>query len=569
MKSRLIVLTSLLLLLVCISLSFALDLRTHDEGKVRLLVNSWGVSGAISHSFPTIDPEFGEVTFNCEYPPESGCENLFRAGLWIGALIVEGDEEIARVSTGLEGWSGDEEMMPHDQNLIEERSNVEGAQDYLGNDIYSPLAVSPEEYISTYADTALTDPNGSQLSNPFDGPHIPLGIEVTQKTMAWNEEENEDFIVFEYTVKNIGENILKDIYLGIYNDSDIGGNESPSWICQDDLTGFLPSALVNGNNVELNAGWMADNDGRARDDTTGNNFTNASVQAITNLEPLDDHIKTSYNWWNSNGQVIYDFGPAWQDDGSDGGWSATLGSPEGDAKAYFVMKNREIDYALYYTNSPEFLANNPQEFIDPITGEVTETHAWRVDDAGHPSDVANGYDSRFMMSWGPFGEYGTVPSEGYYLAPGEEFTFRYVYVFGENFHDADNPQPTNETIAPTLFDFTDLATNIVAAREMWADILLDVGEEPESNLPNGIEISAYPNPFNPTTNISFDLKVAANTQIAVYNTNGQLVATLVDGFRAAGEHRLTFDGSDLSSGVYFVRMKADNFTKSQKLILMK
>jgi len=80
---------------------------------------------------------------------------------------------------------------------------------------------------------------------------------------------------------------------------------------------------------------------------------------------------------------------------------------------------------------------------------------------------------------------------------------------------------------------------------------------------------AYPNPFNPSTNIKYSLHNAAETHISVYNTMGQLVATLVDGYRYAGNHQITFNGSDLSSGIYFIKMSTGEFAQTRKLILMK
>jgi len=79
----------------------------------------------------------------------------------------------------------------------------------------------------------------------------------------------------------------------------------------------------------------------------------------------------------------------------------------------------------------------------------------------------------------------------------------------------------------------------------------------------------YPNPFNPTTNLSFTLTDAGRVSLKVYDVSGRLVATLVDGFRTAGRHNVTFDASGLPSGVYIYRMNAGQFSASGKMILMK
>jgi hypothetical protein len=78
-----------------------------------------------------------------------------------------------------------------------------------------------------------------------------------------------------------------------------------------------------------------------------------------------------------------------------------------------------------------------------------------------------------------------------------------------------------------------------------------------------------PNPFNPTTDIRYQMPDASEVSLKVYDTAGRLVTTLTDGWRQAGEHEVTFDGSKLASGLYFVRLQAGEFTAVQKMLLLK
>jgi enediyne biosynthesis protein E4 len=79
----------------------------------------------------------------------------------------------------------------------------------------------------------------------------------------------------------------------------------------------------------------------------------------------------------------------------------------------------------------------------------------------------------------------------------------------------------------------------------------------------------YPNPFNPVTRIDFNLKFAAEVKLSVYNQLGELIENIFEGFLDAGRHSTAFTGEDLSSGIYFYRLTAQEFTQSRKMILLK
>jgi uncharacterized protein (DUF1501 family) len=82
----------------------------------------------------------------------------------------------------------------------------------------------------------------------------------------------------------------------------------------------------------------------------------------------------------------------------------------------------------------------------------------------------------------------------------------------------------------------------------------------------------FPNPFNPSTQISFSLKKDSNVILKVYDTSGKVIQTLVDGYRNAGKYSVTFDvsgKSNLSSGIYFYKLKTDSFEDTKKMTLLK
>jgi hypothetical protein len=79
----------------------------------------------------------------------------------------------------------------------------------------------------------------------------------------------------------------------------------------------------------------------------------------------------------------------------------------------------------------------------------------------------------------------------------------------------------------------------------------------------------FPNPFNPTTQIEFNLPEAAQVNLTVFNVRGQKVTTLVDGYLDAGPHTVTWDAGDNASGMYFYRLQAGDFVQSKKMLLLK
>jgi len=85
-----------------------------------------------------------------------------------------------------------------------------------------------------------------------------------------------------------------------------------------------------------------------------------------------------------------------------------------------------------------------------------------------------------------------------------------------------------------------------------------------------ITTSAYPNPFNPSTQLSFTLPHAATVRLSVFDLQGKEVAKLVNGtFKEAGSHQVQFDAGNLPSGVYFYRIVVGNFVATKRIQLLK
>ncbi|WP_340104315.1 immunoglobulin-like domain-containing protein [Rhodohalobacter sp. 8-1] len=102
-----------------------------------------------------------------------------------------------------------------------------------------------------------------------------------------------------------------------------------------------------------------------------------------------------------------------------------------------------------------------------------------------------------------------------------------------------------------------------------AAALAPVGFGPETAPAEFALSAAYPNPFNPTTTISFDLPKASFVSLSVYSILGQQVAQLVNEQKSPGRYTVSFDASTLSSGIYLYRLQTDSFMETMQMTLVK
>ena len=82
-------------------------------------------------------------------------------------------------------------------------------------------------------------------------------------------------------------------------------------------------------------------------------------------------------------------------------------------------------------------------------------------------------------------------------------------------------------------------------------------------------LDSSPNPFNPITTIQYRMNLPNNIRISIYDINGNPIIDVFNGYKNSGSHTIEWDAENLPSGVYFVRLNAGEFTKTQKLMLVK
>jgi len=97
-----------------------------------------------------------------------------------------------------------------------------------------------------------------------------------------------------------------------------------------------------------------------------------------------------------------------------------------------------------------------------------------------------------------------------------------------------------------------------------------VWETASSGLPSEYRLGQnYPNPFNPTTSIQYAISSRQFVTLKVYDVLGNEVAILVNEEKQVGSYEIEFDGSVLTSGIYFYKLQTGDFVETKKMVLMK
>jgi len=415
----------------------------HRVGKIELGVVNNGTFGNQYAPGQSQDYFTGQPVPSCEYPKGSNIPYLFGAAFWIGAVV--GRDTL--VSTGADGWStaGNEfhpDELPFGEPVY--RSIKDPTQPEYED------AVSEEDYVMVYYDT-LTDGVDADF---FGRPHRPLYIEVTQNSFAWSYSYAEDFVLFDYQIKNIGTELLEDVYMGVYVDADVGSDATDAPLPHiDDICGFVETYPAEADGIPYQdtifLAFIADNDGDPNLTLPSGPAPCPNVTGTRIVRTPAEELDVSFNWWIGNGNPDLDFGPReranvgrWRED-----WrefrTGGLGTPEGDANKYYSLRNREFDYDQVFTASIDF--------SDTL---------WNYPDQNQAADFSDGYDTRYLLSFGPFD-----------INPGQTLPISFAYVAGENLHRDENNitnLPDNPDVYYAGLDFDDIALN-----SRWASWVYD------------------------------------------------------------------------------------------------
>lgn len=317
------------------------------------------------------------------------------------------------------------------------------------------------------------------------------------------------------------------------------GHEGDLWIC----TGS--GGLYHSTNSGLSASKIS-SVGTAWRLGVGRSSTPAGYPAL-------------YLWGIVNGILgIFrsdDAGGSWtriNDDGHQFGFlECVTGDPRVYGRCYIATMGRGI---LYGEPANSDTTDNPTTF----------------NFSAKPTDSLRYFYQKVPISWS-----GSIDAQKnpltyvmHFFGPGVDTTFTTV-VRIDTF-SVGHIQPSSNYV------LTGFVTNgfdtTASANAIWftsaSSITTDVRQSPE--LPTSFALyQNFPNPFNPTTMISYQLPANSLVSLKVYDILGREVATLVNGRQSAGSHSVKFDTGNLASGVYFYRLQAGSFVQTKKMVVMK
>jgi hypothetical protein len=232
-----------------------------------------------------------------------------------------------------------------------------------------------------------------------------------------------------------------------------------------------------------------------------------------------------------------------------------------------------------YTLGAVLEYSRPDEFSSWETVPDTVLRGYRVESFDlHPQTY---------NLWVGSGSLNDVPDEG--ITPQTWYAFDYATLGSDETRldsiqwnagadvsaGFDNARPRGLDFSPDgtiayVGAFSATETSVDLQKFTTSQVYTSNEDENKNEIPEGFSLSQnYPNPFNPTTNIEYTINQAGPVTLKVYDMTGREVATLVNTRMSAGEYTVSFDASNLSSGVYIYSLQANGVRLTNKMTLIK
>jgi hypothetical protein len=476
----------------------------HDVGRLLLNVTNWGLLGShYSVPSPFSDAPSGR------WPGAGGVNHLWGAGLWVGAvaggehLVTTGqyDSELRATEAPADtiyrlAWNAlDAARYPlatfdDDADGAEDEDPFNGRDDDADGQVDEDAAGVGDQHFRA----ELDDLHAGDLYPD----HVPLGIAVVQESYQWSHDSVADIVGFDFTIRNVGDQLLEDVYVGMFGDFDIDDPEGAPNEAGDDLYGHFRGVVANelGQEVPVAVGYMHEGAGATVSGYMGWVVLDHPVDPAGVTAPVEVGMRT-FQRFNT---MSYAHG----------------GDPSNDLERFESMSQSTDDPGSPATDDYRILVSTgPFAALAPDQ-EMTVSFAL-VAGADLDAMLENAADAVTLFRGLAFDRDGAPEN-------GAEFLVRWL---GPAEIEVSNEDlPGDDVVVPA---------------------------------PANVALAAAPNPFNPALEIRLALPAAEDARITVVDLRGREVRVLHDGALAAGESRWVWDGRDAAgvaaaSGVYLINL---------------
>jgi len=249
-------------------------------------------------------------------------------------------------------------------------------------------------------------------------------------------------------------------------------------------------------------------------------------------------------------------------------WTKYFGSVLNE-EAFSVL---DLDNFIYIAGYTESFGNGGKDIYliksDSLGNEIwNKTYGGTADDTASSVNVTS--DGNLIIT-GMTESFGSEGKEVWLFKTDTDGNVLWEHTFGGSGDDVANSVQQTADGGYILAGYTDSFG--AGGKDTWIIKTDENGTEIKSPfLPQTAELRQnYPNPFNPSTEISYSLKTEGLVMLSVFNTKGELVRTLANEKKTAGNHSVNFNGEGLNSGIYFYKLSVDGkAVQSRKMMMLK
>jgi len=401
---------------------------------------------------------------------------------------------------------------------------------YIDNDFdgfYNPEIDNPVAY-GDEINWMVMNTADDELSSFLYG--IPgIAIESQLSIYAYKRDDDLKDVVFkQYRLYNKSEKDVKDMFFAYWSDPDLG-DASDDYVGCDSLLNLM--YCYNATNYDDIYGLPP---------AVGYLLLQGPIVSSLQTDSAYFFSKWIEGYKNSESTSFTPF-----INGDNFFRDPSSGMTQGSSEMYNYFNGRNWQ-GIEFTNP---VLNKKTKFI--FNGDPVKQSGW-YEELYWPDGVPF-TDHRMMLSSGPFD-----------MAAGDSQEVVYAIIMAQGEDHLDS--------------ITKLKEKALAVRNFYYTGVLTSLEEEGNNLnPKSFALHQnYPNPFNPTTIMNYDLRFTSDVKLIVYDVLGREVKTLVNKTKQAGSHKITFNASNLSSGVYYYKLKARpstgsgiKFEQTRKMLLLR